>query len=522
MATLVVAPASAAATLPATPLAAYVRARAADADGAVTVAAQGYAEALAAQPADPVIAVRALRQALASGDLPLARRAGAVLRAADVAPPDLDILAFSDAVIARDTAAQRAALARLAESPLGFLGPLLASWVDLPAPPVAVDGGPIPRRYAAENAALRLLATGQTREGIAATRTLLTATGGDADFRLNAAQLLVRAGERDTARALLAGDDPVLARAAETLGRGSKGDARFGVSRLFARMAGDLSAQGTESLAIMLARSALLLDPTYSRARIALADALARDDAIAAAKAVLAAIRPGDPFAGSANALGIVILQRAGDLPGALALARTQAERPGAATATLRRYADLQLETGEAAAAAQTYARALAQAGQGADWTLYLQRGAALDQSGDWAGALPMLRRAVELGPQEPVALNYLGYAQVDHGENVPEATRMLERAHALAPRDPAIADSLGWARFRAGNIAAALPLIEGAVRRAPDDVEINEHLGDVYWAAGRRVEARYAWAAASVAAEGAVAQRLASKLANGPASSHR
>lgn len=522
MATLVAAPASASPTVPAAPLTAYVQARAADADGQVTVAAQGYALALAAQPSDPVIAVRALRQALAAGDLPLARRAGAVLRAADVAPPDLDLLVFSDAVVARDARAQRAALDRLGGSPLGFLTPLLASWVDLPAPAMADEGGAIPRRYAAENAALRLLATGRTSEGIAATRTLLSATGGDADFRLNAAQLLARAGERDTARALLAGDDPVMARAADALGRGSRGDARFGVSRLFARMAGDLSAEGTEALAIMLSRCALLLDPGYSRARIALADALARDDAVAEARATLAAIRPGDPFAGSANALGIVILQRAGDLPAALALAREQAERRDAPTASLRRYADLLLEADRPAEAAPIYARALAQAGQAADWTLYLQRGAALDRMGDWTEALPMLRRAVELAPQEPAALNYLGYAQVDRGENVAEATRMLEQAHALAPRDPAIADSLGWARFRAGNLAAALPLIEGAVRQAPDDVEINEHLGDIYWAAGRRVEARYAWSAAAVSAGGPDAARLATKLANGPASSHR
>ena len=520
VAALVAAPASAA-TTPVTPLTAYVQARAADAEGQVTTAAQGYALALAAQPSDPLIAVRALRQALAAGDLPLARRAGAVLRAADVAPPDLDILAFSDAIIARDVKAQRAALDRLAESPLGFLGPLLAGWVDLSAP-AATDGGAIPRRYAAENAALRQLATGQVVEGVAVTRTLLSATGGDADFRLNAAQLLARAGQGDAARALLAGNDPVLSRAAETLGRGSKGDARFGVSRLFARMAGDLSAEGTEALAIMLSRSALLLDPGYSRARIALADALARDDAVAEARATLAAIPPGDPFASRANALGIVILQRAGDLPGALALAREQAARRDASTASLRRYADLLLEANQSAEAAQLYARALAQAGPEADWTLYLQRGAALDRMGDWAGALPMLRRAVELAPQEPAALNYLGYAQVDRGENVAEATRMLERAHALAPKDPAIADSLGWAHFRAGNLPASLPLIEGAVRQAPDDVEINEHLGDLYWAAGRRVEARYAWRAASVSATGPDAARLATKLANGPASSHR
>ncbi|WP_288413384.1 tetratricopeptide repeat protein [uncultured Sphingomonas sp.] len=522
MATLVAAPASAASTVPAAPLTAYVHARAADAEGQVTIAARGYALALAAQPSDPVIAVRALRQALAAGDLPLARRAGAVLRAADVAPPDLDLLLFSDAVIARDVQGQRAALDRLAGSPLGFLTPLLAGWVDLPAPDGLADGGAIPRRYAAENAALRLLATGKITEGVAATRALLSTTGGDGDFRLNAAQLLARAGERDSARALLAGDDPVMVRAARTLGRGSKGDARFGVSRLFARMAGDLSAEGTEALAIMLSRCALLLDPDYSRARIALADALARDDAVAEAQATLASIPAGDPFASNADALGIVILQRAGDLSGALALARDEAGSRDATTASLRRYADLLLEANRPAEAAPIYASALAQAGGAADWTLYLQRGAALDRAGDWAEALPMLRRAVELAPQEPAALNYLGYAQVDRGENVADATRMLERAHALAPKDPAIADSLGWARFRAGNLAAALPLIEGAVRQAPDDVEINEHLGDLYWAAGRRVEARYAWSAAAVSAAGPDAARLATKLANGPASSHR
>lgn len=459
---------------------------------------------------------------MASGDLPLARRAGAVLRAADVAPPDLDILAFADAVDRRDAAGQRGALARLAGSPLGFLAPPLAGWVELPAPEIAGDGGAIPRRYAAEDRALRLLATGQTAQGIAAVRALLTTGGNDADFRLNAAQLLARAGEGDTARALLAGDDPVLSRSAATLGRGSKGDARFGISRLFARMAGDLSAEGTEPLAIMLSRSALQLDPKYARARLALADALARSDATAEAQATLSAIPADDPFASSAAALAIVIQQRAGNLDAALALAARAAARPDATIASLRRHADLLLETGRAREAAAVYARAMARPGAANDWSLHLQRGAALDRAGDWAAALPMLRRAVELAPQEPAALNYLGYAQVDRGENVAEATRMLERAHALAPKDPAIADSLGWARFRAGDLKAALPLIEGAAREAPDDVEINEHLGDLYWRAGRRVEARYAWRAASVSAEGADAARLASKVANGPASSQR
>jgi Flp pilus assembly protein TadD len=504
------------------PLKAYARARAADSDGQVTVAARGYGQALAAQPADPLIAVRALREGLASGDMVLARRAGAVLHAADLAPPDIELLAFADALVARDAAGQRAALARLEETPIAFLGPMTAAWTDGAAPAAATNGGPIVRRYGAENAALLLLAQRKLSEGITAVRALLASDGSDFDLRLNAAQLLARAGQKESARSLLAGDDPVLRRAAASLGKGRKGDARFGVSRLFGRMAGDLSAAGTEPLAILLTRAALVLDPGYGRARLALADALARDGATAQALTELAAIPVNDPFAAGATGLRATILQRSGDATQAIAVAREQAEAPGASVVALRRYADMLVEAQRPAEAAAIYATALDRAGSSADWTLYLQRGGALDQAGDWDAALPMLRRAVELAPDQPGALNYLGYALVDRGQEVAAATRMLERAHALAPKDAAIADSLGWARFKQGNIATALPLIEGAARTAPTDVEINEHLGDIYWAAGRRFEARYAWRAAALTATGQDATRLATKLANGPASSQR
>ncbi len=235
--------------------------------------------------------------------------------------------------------------------------------------------------------------------------------------------------------------------------------------------------------------------------------------------AVLAGIPKDDAFSPSAMALRIVLLQRGGDVAGAIDLARGQAASQPSNVAAQRQYADLLLDTGRAREAAAAYATAIERAGAGAEWTLYLQRGAALDQAGDWAAARPILVRAVELGPEEPAALNYLGYADIEHGGDVASATRMLERAHSLAPKDPAIADSLGWAKFRRGDLTGALPLIEGAAREAPDDVEINEHLGDVYWAAGRRYEARYAWRAASVSATGADATRLANKVANGPAS---
>ena len=44
----------------------------------------------------------------------------------------------------------------------------------------------------------------------------------------------------------------------------------------------------------------------------------------------------------------------------------------------------------------------------------------------------------------------------------------------------------------------------------------MNEHLGDVYWAAGRRIEARYAWRAALVQADAPSAERINRKLSDG------
>ncbi|MBJ7444018.1 MAG: hypothetical protein JHD32_06840, partial [Sphingobium sp.] len=76
--------------------------------------------------------------------------------------------------------------------------------------------------------------------------------------------------------------------------------------------------------------------------------------------------------------------------------------------------------------------------------------------------------------------------------------------------------DSLGWARYVTGDVAGAVPVLERAAAGAPGDATINEHLGDALWSAGRRYEARYAWAAASLFAQGDGAARIAAKVEQG------
>ncbi|HEX7656471.1 MAG TPA: tetratricopeptide repeat protein [Sphingomonas sp.] len=504
-------------------LAQYLKARAADADGHVAAAASDYAAALAAAPTNPVVAVRAYRAALDAGDYALADRAAGVLRDAGVAPADSTLLAVAEAIHAGDKRAASAAIDRLGDTPLDFAAPILKAWQaydngdkDPTAQLTGAAGNPLGRRYAAENRALLLIATDHPDDGLAAARALLSPDQGSFDFRIAAAQLLAAKGHKDQAESLLAGDDPVLSLFRQSLDDGVKPGLAFGAARLFDRLAADLSHDDTSPLSIVLARSALRIDPKDDRARLLLAQALEERHATALALEAIDAIDPNGPYATIARAARVAVLDDAGDAQMALAAAAKLDAAPGATAADAQRYGDALIAVDRFADAAKAYDRAITRAGVAADWSLYLQKGGALDEAGDWPGARAALEKAVSMAPNEPLALNYLGYSYVEHGENLAGALAMLEKASTLKPGDPAITDSLGWAYFKRGDSAKALPLFERAVEGQPADVTINEHLGDAYWQAGRFFEARYAWRAAAVNADAEQKARLLAKIDDG------
>ncbi|WP_370338640.1 tetratricopeptide repeat protein [Parvularcula marina] len=127
-------------------------------------------------------------------------------------------------------------------------------------------------------------------------------------------------------------------------------------------------------------------------------------------------------------------------------------------------------------------------------WRYYFARGAITAEAGDWARAEPDLRQSLELSPDEPGLLNYLGYSYVERGENIDEAFGMIERALEARPTSGAITDSLGWAYYQRGDYKMAVEYLERAVQLEPGDDVITDHLGDAYWQAGRKSEARYEW----------------------------
>ncbi len=106
------------------------------------------------------------------------------------------------------------------------------------------------------------------------------------------------------------------------------------------------------------------------------------------------------------------------------------------------------------AEAADVYTEAIDHTGtpQPGDWTLFYFRGIAYERTDRWPLAEADFKKALELSPDQPLVLNYLGYSWVDRGANLDQAMAMIKKAVDLRPNDGYIVDSLGWAHYRLGQ----------------------------------------------------------------------
>ncbi|MDP5217479.1 tetratricopeptide repeat protein [Ruegeria sp. 2205SS24-7] len=127
-------------------------------------------------------------------------------------------------------------------------------------------------------------------------------------------------------------------------------------------------------------------------------------------------------------------------------------------------------------------------------WFVLYARGISHERLDHWDEAEADFRKALELNPDQPQVLNYLGYSLVEKQIKLDEALDMIQRAVAGRPDSGYIVDSLGWVLFRLGRYDEAVGHMEQAVELMPIDPVVNDHLGDVYWAVGRTREAEFQW----------------------------
>jgi tetratricopeptide (TPR) repeat protein len=289
-----------------------------------------------------------------------------------------------------------------------------------------------------------------------------------------------------------------------------------GMAEAYVALAAALHAEQASDFATAMVRLALDLRPDFTAARVMQSDLLAARRHPAAALQALAGIPGGDPIAPVVRLRRIALLDKLGQGDQATQeldlLARDFPASPlpdlalGDMLRTRQRYP----------AAIAAYDRAAAHVRQSApsDWPMFYNRGIAYERTGNWSKAEADFRRALELAPDQPLVLNYLGYSWADMNEHLADARRMIQRAAERRPNDGAVADSLGWVMYRQGEIAGAVRALEHAVELDSEDATINGHLGDAYWAAGRRLEAQYQWRRALTLNPGSAdAAKLEAKL---------
>ncbi|UUV07725.1 tetratricopeptide repeat protein [Ruegeria sp. YS9] len=300
----------------------------------------------------------------------------------------------------------------------------------------------------------------------------------------------------------VAGSDPTIEAylkqlaAGETLPFTHVRSAQDGMAEIFFTVGAALNSEASPDYVLLYARLASFLRPDHVDAILLSADLLDNlqqyDLAVEAYRLV-----PADSNDHHAAELGRAeVLDRSGKTDAAVEvlqnLAAQDPDFPGVHVAL----ADLQRRQENYAAAVASYdtAIALTDSAAGGNWFLHYARGISHERLKHWDQAEADFRRALELNPDQPQVLNYLGYSLVERKEKLDEALDMIERAVAARPDSGYIVDSLGWVLFRLGRYDEAVEHMERAVELMPVDPVVNDHLGDVYWAVGRAREAEFQW----------------------------
>jgi len=517
----------------------YLAAKQAEMRGDVAAAARLFTQTLARDSENADVMERAMMNQIGAGNV--AKGILLARRYQELKPGHhLGVLALAaEGLKTGDAAAARAVLATNAP----FVGKVMNAWAAfadqqpdeartlLEQLEAADDNGLPGQIVAAYNLGLLAAAIGDDADADEAfSRASTMANGGTLRLARLRAGVLARLGRTDEAVAViterLAGTygNIALSRLAEEIADGAKPAVLVetpeeGAAEVLFGVSGILSRGRNRLVALAYSRLATYLNPKLTEAQLLIAQILDQDKQYDLAIAAYQAIPDDSPQGLSAWIGRAEVKQDAGRTDEAIADMRAATERfPTALEAHTSLGDMLRRESRfEEASAAYDAAMALLPGIEPYHWGLFYQRGIAFERSKQWERAEADFRRALELEPDQPDVLNYLGYSLVEMGQKLDEAEAMIEKAVEQRPDDGYIVDSLGWVLYRFAEFERAVEQLERAVELRPVDPVINDHFGDALWMVGRRIEARFQWKRSlSFEPEEEAAIRIRRKLADG------
>ena len=259
-----------------------------------------------------------------------------------------------------------------------------------------------------------------------------------------------------------------------------------------------LTRRGGEDLALVYLQLALYLAPNHSLALLSLADLYESVKKPAMAIKVYERVPAGSPLKRNAQIQLAIDLDSVDRTDEAIKILKgVTADDPKDIEAIMA-LGNIERGRKKFADCVGTYSQGidlLPKANDKNSWVYYYYRGICEERSKQWNKAEADMRKALDMQPEQPHVLNYLGYSWIDQGINLDEGMKMIKRAVDQRPDDGYIVDSLGWAYYRTGNYEDAVKNLERAIDLKPEDPTINDHLGDAYWRVGRTLEAKFQWA---------------------------
>ncbi|HEY7005597.1 MAG TPA: tetratricopeptide repeat protein [Sphingomicrobium sp.] len=512
----------------------YVEARAAAINGQHARAAELLATLADAQPGEVQFAQQALGEAIGAGRMDLALSLTSKIPA-DKLSTDAKLLLVTEAL--KQKRIDRALpwlTAGSTNGDLSFLAPLLNAWDAAERGDQAraltslnkIQANSLLGPLRPEQQALILLKFRRAADAEPFARRAIGAAGArETRVRLALADGFLAAGDRARAAAMVDGmsDDSSPARQRILAGKPS-GEAidtsAKAMSSVLTAFGAELARLQRAAPPIGLVQVARYADPGNSGATALLALLLDGEDRSDEALALLAAVPRNDALISQVRDVQVRILTNQKRYNEAYAIAAAATRDGNADMNDYSRLGDVLEAMERHGESADAFGRAVALANQHGLktqlWPLLLLQANALEQANRWPEAKAALQQALALAPEQPLLLNFMGYAKLERGEDMDSAEAMIRKASQLAPDDASITDSLGWAQFKRGKTSEAIETLQKAAEKDPDQAEIQEHLGDALYKSGRRYEARFAWQAALVTAEDKIESRVKAKLASG------
>jgi Flp pilus assembly protein TadD len=121
---------------------------------------------------------------------------------------------------------------------------------------------------------------------------------------------------------------------------------------------------------------------------------------------------------------------------------------------------------------------------------LLYERAMVAERQDDLPRVEQYLRRLIAVRPDNPHGYNALGYTWAENNVRLDEALELIKKAIELAPNDPFILDSLGWVHYRLGDMVSAETTLRKAYALRQDE-EIGLHFMEVLILSGKKEEAR-------------------------------